>query len=216
MPSEVFDNQKINLIPHKVALCWQSVGSTKKEFYCGEDNSEVKDILDPDHWIPSPSELRYSYPGYSKVGRISGSIFQFENLAVQLPCEENESEELENLISSSMWITELEDDWDDEGSQGYSRDTWERATKFLRKQVEVLKDDFCCIPVPFPQIAPADKGSIDLFWKLDDRQLLVNVPSDSSRLATYYGENANGESTSGKFSTSRRNFVLAAWLSCNV
>jgi hypothetical protein len=130
--------------------------------------------------------------------------------------EVTKSNKLEDLIRSSKWITQLEDDWDDEGGQGYSLDTWERATHFLRKQVEVLEDDFCCIPVPLPQIAPADKGSIDLHWSFDDRQLLVNIPSDSSNLATYFGENSKGETVAGKFDPGHHNFTLAAWLNCEI
>jgi len=151
-----------------------------------------KKIVDSDQWI--------------------NEFFSVENLetSVQKP------EEIEAFINSSKWILNLEDDWDDEGSQGYSIDTWERAISFLRKQVEVLKDDFCYHPTPLPQITPANKGSIDLSWELDDRQLLVNIPSDPSRLATYYGENDTGETTSGRLNTDRRNFALAMWLSCEV
>jgi hypothetical protein len=159
----------------------------------------------------------------SKENNISTEKWIYEVFGVSKPCatklssaEVIKSDELENLISSSKWITQLEDDWDDEGGQGYSIDTWERATHFLRKQVEVLEDDFCCIPVPLPQVAPADKGSIDLHWSFDDRQLLVNIPSDFSNLATYFGENSKGETVAGKFDPGHHNFTLAAWLNCEI
>jgi hypothetical protein len=139
--------------------------------------------------------------------------FDIEKLEDQLP---RKKEEIENLINSARWILSLEDDWDDEGSQGYTMDTWLRAINFLKKQLEVLKDDFCCHPTPLPQIAPANKGSIDLSWELTDRQLLVNIPSDPSRLATYFGENDIGETTSGRLNIDRQNFALAMWLSCEI
>jgi hypothetical protein len=211
MPSIAFDSEKdyleiqsilpYKLLPEKVyqALLVKKIQQiSPKASKTEEIIASKEDDISTEKWI-------YKVFGASKSFATKSSS-----------AEVKKPNELEDLISSSKWITQLEDNWDDEGGQGYSIDTWERATRFLRKQVEVLEDDFCCIPVPLPQIAPADNGSIDLHWSFDNRQLLVNIPSDSSNLATYFGENSKGETVAGKLDPGHHNFTLAAWLNCEI
>jgi hypothetical protein len=89
--------------------------------------------------------------------------------------------DIESAIERSLRITKLADDWDGEGSVGYARATWERATRFLQ---EVASWHYY---VQVPVISPAEDGTIDLYWQLPDRSLLVN-----------FAPNENGPATIGR------------------
>ena len=39
-----------------------------------------------------------------------------------------------------------------------------------------------------PEILPGPGGSIDLHWKTDARELLINVPADPQDTISYYGD----------------------------
>lgn len=118
---------------------------------------------------------------------------------------------IEGAINASRKILELEDDWDNEGSVGYDRETWERATTFLRSLTRLAFDLFG-MPLTFPAISPADDGSIDLYWDQGDCGLLVNFPADPNADATYFGRDENGFTTGGSVPVTARPNFLAAWL----
>ena len=46
-----------------------------------------------------------------------------------------------DAVEKSRRILDLPDNWDDEGSPGYSRETWERAAHFVLKNALRLWDD---------------------------------------------------------------------------
>jgi hypothetical protein len=111
---------------------------------------------------------------------------------------EDTKSSIKELIQSSKWILDLKDDWDNEGSEGYSVETWERAIELLLRMSDLLEEESFRNPIPMPKINPANKGSIDLFWDLDDCSMLINIPSKEG-FATYYGEHKEKEIMSGKF-----------------
>src|SRR5271165_742010 len=83
-----------------------------------------------------------------------------------------EPDDLKAEIEQASKMLELEDDWDGEGSQTYSRDTFNRAVAFLTRHSEQLKP--YGIRLPVPKIGPGPDGSIDLHWKRRSWELLVN------------------------------------------
>jgi len=104
---------------------------------------------------------------------------------------------LARSLDQSLWILELPDNWDDEGSIHYERATWERARDFLLSLAREAR--YCSArALPAPAINPAYAGSIDLFWDLEQRQLLVNIPADPTEAITFYGEDDFGTVVSGK------------------
>lgn len=118
---------------------------------------------------------------------------------------------IEEEIARSAAILTLTDDWDDEGSPGYHETTWKRAVGFLRTQVALAERLQTLLRVP--QINPANKGSIDLFWPSHNgRWLLVNFPADPDELATYYGKDDTGDTTAGTIGTEADRPDLVAWL----
>ena len=79
-------------------------------------------------------------------------------------------------------ILRLEEDWDDAGCPAYKPETLDAAAQFLYQI-----DNPEAINV---RIAPASEGSIDLHWKMDKFELLINFRSDNS--VSYYGDDYNG------------------------
>lgn len=120
-------------------------------------------------------------------------------------------QELKAEIEQARRILELEDDWDGEGSPGYSEDAFDRAVSFLTMEAEGLWESWG-IPLPAPKIGPGPHGSIDLHWKQPSKELLVNIPADSNEMATFYGDNYGAEKIRGSLDPRNFNFGIAAWL----
>ena len=95
---------------------------------------------------------------------------------------------IDRAIEDSAWIVDLPPDWDGEGATRYERSTWERATAFLRNLASMFRRMFGG-EMPVPRILPSAGGSIDLHWKTDRFELLVNIPSQPSGEIRYYGDN---------------------------
>ena len=120
--------------------------------------------------------------------------------------------ELKKAIETSKQLLEYEDDWDGEGALGYSKPTLDKAEKFLTDNaLSFWKDN--AVWVITPDFCPGPNGSIDLLWKLKDRELLINIPVDENNLAGYYGDNSqNGSIIKGKLNLAEKNQWILMWL----
>ena len=114
-------------------------------------------------------------------------------------------------IERAKRILELEDDWDGEGSSGYSEDTFNRAVAFLTTHAEGFWES-CGIRLPIPRIGPGPDGSIDLHWKLPSRELLVNIPADANEVPTFYGDNYGALKNRGTLEPRKFNAEIVPWL----
>jgi hypothetical protein len=115
---------------------------------------------------------------------------------------------LDSEIAESKRILSFDDNWDGEGSKGYSRETWMRATSFLLNQANWFLRKGETFPVP--RILPGPDGSIDLHWKSAGLELLVNVPPSGP--ATFFGDEPSGGHIRGSLDPSRFNLGLTTWL----
>jgi hypothetical protein len=119
--------------------------------------------------------------------------------------------DISSVIRAARALVDLGENWDGEGGRGYSLETWKRVKKFLVSHASVARS-----PLPVPAINPADQGSFDVFWRLSDRQLLVNFPEDEFAPITYYGQNQQGDNTiSGRITAGKKRLDLVAWLTQN-
>ena len=80
-------------------------------------------------------------------------------------------------------ILSLPDNFDDEGSPSYKEATvdaaWFYATMFcMLTDIEIEKVDF----------EPSSDGSIDVHYKEETEEFLINVPADANSSATFYAE----------------------------
>lgn len=116
-------------------------------------------------------------------------------------------EELNNEIEKSKYILALEDDFDDDGSEGYKSETWVRAIKFICQLFDfaLIKSN---LKLPVPKILHGPSGSIDIYWENDDFNILVNIPKIDTPYGTYSGENKFGEKTKGQFDPSNINYGI--------
>ena len=119
---------------------------------------------------------------------------------------------LDQALRKAHDLTKLADNWDDEGSLGYSPETWKRVKGFLLLQsslsTRIFRRD-----LPTPQINPADQGSIDVFWRLPKRRLLLNFPRQPDSPITYHGRDESGKNTiTGRTEDGDPRQDLVAWL----
>ena len=96
----------------------------------------------------------------------------------------------------------LEDNWDGEGAPAYCEQTIEAAAGFFYQLVE--KSELATQV----RILPASEGSIDLYWKTAQFELLVNFHPDGS--VSYYGDDYCENVIQGK--TRPKPEVIACWM----
>jgi len=114
-------------------------------------------------------------------------------------------------IERSREILKLEPDWDGEGSPNYSEDTWNRAKDFLWNQAKWFSEQYHRA-IGCPRIAPGPDGSIDIHWKTDTAELLINVPTDRSEPLSFYGDTKSGSHVKGSLKDSDYRQAMWLWL----
>ena len=115
---------------------------------------------------------------------------------------------IETEIEASREVLELEDNWDGEGSEGYTMVTWNAAVGLVRG-LRHLASLFGQLPPP--EIGPAEGGSLDLHWDLSTGSMLINVGAGANHPCTYFGQSVDGTTLAGKLELTDIRFV-AAWL----
>lgn len=115
------------------------------------------------------------------------------------------------VIEKSKWILALESDWNDECALPISNETWKRTTNFLEAHAKWMVGVFG-IEIKAPQIGPVPDGSIDLHWKTEEMELLINVPTNLNSPATFYGDDFGLIRIEGTVSLLGYNRGLLAWL----
>jgi len=124
------------------------------------------------------------------------------------------SEEMEGAIENSRKMLDLAIDPDAGIDSKYLEETWKRATRLLRELAALFWENNSS-QLAVPAIAPAETGSIDLFWERRDLTLLINIPADDSQNVTFYGRRQSGKTKiSGSLAPSDRKVQhLSGWLS---
>lgn len=109
------------------------------------------------------------------------------------------------MVESGQW------DWEDTDS--FDRRTIERVRDLLESLTSIARNTFGYSPeIPHP--APADGGSIDVFFEGAERNLLINTPRGDERV-TYFGSDRSGTTCGGSLSrtnSDRDLMTLAAWI----
>jgi len=103
---------------------------------------------------------------------------------------------IQKQIQSSMeeieYIFDWEDDWDDDGSVAYNRETLDRAVGFVKLMMaHTLQHEGKLLTVP--RFMPGAKGAIEIcwwessIWKVAKWRLVISVPASVDVSAEYYG-----------------------------
>lgn len=123
------------------------------------------------------------------------------------------SDQLETAIAGSREILDLELDPDAGIDTQYTEETWKRSVKLLQQLAESFWGDHGR-SLPVPSIAPAVGGSVDLFWESEDQTLLINIPADPAKSATFYGRRRPDGKISGSLAVDDGKLRhLTGWLS---
>ncbi len=123
--------------------------------------------------------------------------------------------EIYREIEKSKYVLDLEDDWDDEGSITYKPATWIRAVKFIADYAKWVLEE-ASIVLSTPRISPGPNGSIDVLWKNNNFRLLINIPEDRQKQASFYGDDYGQEVIEGTFNPAKINQgILLSLLSMN-
>jgi hypothetical protein len=104
---------------------------------------------------------------------------------------------MEALLQQCRNLTALPEDWDEAGASVIDSPTVETATRFLRAASEMASAIGRSLPLPV--VSPCHDGSIDLFWKSNAYQLLVNIQPPHANESDFYGETAAGFKFKGTF-----------------
>jgi hypothetical protein len=119
---------------------------------------------------------------------------------------------IDEAINNSKWMLQLAEDWDEEGSPPIDEATWNAATAFLRRQADIHWRRYSKM-IPVPHIAPGSDGSIDIHWKTENFELLVNIPARPGSGAGFYGDDYGGSRIKGVLDpTSESAYPLVACL----
>ena len=113
---------------------------------------------------------------------------------------------VETAIRDARWILRLEGDWDGDGSIAYDVRTWRKATNFLYQ----MQQDIGVESFEAPSIMPGPLGSIDLHWRTDKFELLINVPVKGD--ARFYGDDYADRKIEGELPGSQYDNLLTTWL----
>jgi len=117
---------------------------------------------------------------------------------------------VEQSIEASRWILDLKAGWDDESALPCV-EAWHRATEYLLRQAKWLFDHLGAV-LPAPDLMPLADGSVDIHWDSVPCELLINVPSDTGRPASFYGDDRGSLHIKGTLATDSFNEGLLQWL----
>ena len=98
---------------------------------------------------------------------------------------------LADIVSSSRFMLHLEPDWNGEGANPISRDTYLRTLEFLKTNMAwATTEDGRQFPLP--RIMPGVNGNVDLVWKSNDTIIIIRFKEDEYNTADFFGDDLSG------------------------
>ena len=125
--------------------------------------------------------------------------------------EDSEDRALSEELVRAESMLERPDEDSDEEAPGLSAEALLKAKNFLLAQSKQFRK-ICGHFPPAPRIGPGPNGSVDLYWKEKDWELLINIPAGSGRMATFYGDDYGAQKIKGSFDPSSFNYGIIPWL----
>jgi hypothetical protein len=145
------------------------------------------------------------------LSRPHSQVDEIFNAVEQSASGDEAARTLEVAVGESQRLLGWEQDWDGMGAEGYDKATLDRAISFTRGAVRWLTEHHRR-SVPAPRFGPGPSGSIDIHWKTERHEILINIPKGDGP-AEFYGDDYGTESIKGKFDPARRNLLVMTWLS---
>ncbi len=173
-----------------------------------ENRSEACRAIDPTAW-QALTKLRSASPAFGWLATLDDVVVDTSTRATLLRALAARRVRVTVDVSATVAPRE----WDWEGADSYDRRTIERVRDLLKSLALIARDTFGYqLEVPHP--APADEGSIDVFFEGAERNLLINTPQ-GDELVTYFGSDRSGTTLGGSLSRRKSHrdlMALAAWI----
>ena len=118
---------------------------------------------------------------------------------------------LNNELAQAESMLERPRDEDEEDTSAFSSETLLRAKTFLLGQSKQFRK-ICGHFPPVPRIGSGPNGSVDLYWKEKDWELLINIPAEDGKMATFYGDDYGAQKIKGSFDPNSFNYGIVPWL----
>jgi hypothetical protein len=134
----------------------------------------------------------------------------FQKHKIPLVIVDVEEDSIKKAIEDAKWISELDDDWDDEGSLGYTKELLEKVEMLLTSWKDKSWSDYRRT-FPLPDIQPGPDGSIDLHWKKETYELLLSIPNNEQPVH-FYGDDYSENVMKGSFSQGAEMPNFLFWL----
>lgn len=150
----------------------------------------------------TPYQYESLYESYTKKD-LSFFCYKFEENQFEVPIE---LKEIVQLLKKYESILSLEENWDEQGSEGFLKTTWNAVANFLINYSKVLYEEYGCI-IDFPKIYPSAKGSIDLDWETDSYGILINIEKNGTK-ATFFADDKKEQTIEGCFNPFHFNINL--------
>jgi hypothetical protein len=122
------------------------------------------------------------------------TLFINDDISLKIPIT---NKELESVLLEGTYILELKDDWDDEGSVGYTLESWKAGAYFIINFNKWIKGIFSG-SLHLPKMHHGPKGTIDIAWHEDNFRLFVNIDFDNNK-GTFYSDTPKKQFSEGEF-----------------
>lgn len=121
-------------------------------------------------------------------------LFINDDISLKIPTT---NKELESVLIKGKYILDLKDNWDEEGSVGYTIESWKSAAKFIINFNRWIKGIFAG-SLHLPKMHHGPKGTIDVVWHEDNFRLFVNIDYANNK-GTFYSDSPNTQVAEGEF-----------------
>lgn len=189
-------------------VTWTDFGPEVKRYGTPESyrrlSADVKKHIGGLRYYPEPKP----YDEFSVIN-FDASEKRWESLSGS---QEDVMRPFEDAINTSYKIVEIEDNWDSEGSPGYSEETWLRATSFVRNIAATFLNRYATTRIGPPTITPGPDGSIDVRWVSAKRTMLINFPANENAPADFFGHDKGQDIIKGTLDLASQNHWLLLWL----
>lgn len=137
----------------------------------------------------------------------------FRAFEIAFAVQDNREKLRAAIARARSYLEQHHDSADPDAAQLPNDITWGRAETFLLAQSRLTLQLGHVALLDIPFVSVADGGSVDLYWRDDERTLLINIPEDLSQPASYYAQNVAGTVTmGGSVATDESTPMLAVWL----
>ena len=111
-----------------------------------------------------------------------------------------------DVVGAAHGLLELRANWDGEGSERVDIAAWSQAVSFTLRVQGRLSGR-----TAKPRFGVGSEGSVDVHWRGERGELLINFPSRAKGAPKYYGDNTEGGKIYGLLSVTSAT-EIARWV----